>query len=75
MKKLFLLFSIVFIALIAWTYSFGAKIDFERESATAYAAEHCGTGGKPYNPDYESFGNKDCANFVSQVLIDWGFDF
>jgi hypothetical protein len=43
MKRLFILFSFVFIVLIDWTYLFAKRIEFERETvATRYAKAHCG---------------------------------
>jgi hypothetical protein len=73
MKKLSILFSIVFILLIDCTFLFAMDLDYKRGEAITYADRHCRTGS--YNEKYKSYGDKDCANFVSQVLIDRGFDF
>ncbi len=78
---------IVLCFLIAPTIIYAGMISYNRNLASQYAKEHCGTGRPPdkgYNPDYKCFnpqkpecekGGTDCANFVSQALIAGGLKF
>ncbi len=61
-------------------------VNYSRDDAIKYAKDYCGTGTTEYNPAYRRWngdsesenpgeGEVDCANFVSQALIDGGMNF
>jgi hypothetical protein len=68
---------------VAWASGF----TYNRSKAVTYAGDHCKTATynhdkyKCYNPkdsrceNYKKGGGTDCANFVSQALIDGGISF
>ncbi|MBM4278372.1 MAG: hypothetical protein FJ130_10915 [Deltaproteobacteria bacterium] len=90
MKKIFFTLTTLCVLplFLAVTNSYAKEVGYDRAKAKTYAERHCGSGKppdvgyntekykcfNPNNPNCESSGT-DCANFMSQALIDGGITF